>query len=778
MTETEVAAESPSTPPPPRHHLPRGVPFFTIIAVAVIAFLAGGFGMSYQGKLSEVQKNDNSAFLPASAESTVAANEAAKFATVQTLPGFVVYHRDSGLTAADKQAIGVAFTAVKKIDGVDADAAFGPTFSADNTAASLFVPLITKQNGATVPGDQLAATENAVVAAAGTGLPDGLAVYPAGPAGLLVAFIGAFEGLDGQLLLVAGGIVILILLLVYRSPVLWFFPLLSAGLALGLSSVIVYYLAKADLLTLNGQSQGIMSVLVLGAGTDYALLLIARYREELHNYASRADAMIKAWRESASAIFASGTTVIIGVLCLSLSELNSNKSLGPVSAIGIACTLLVMMSFLPVVLAAAGRWVFWPRRPTTRTPVAEPGTSGLWGRIARFVGRHDRPAWIGVLVLLGVCLIGITGLKTDGLSISQGFTNTPDAVVGQQLYEEKFDKGVGAPAIIVANAAAADQVIAAASAVPGISDKPGSVCVQVDYAKVAELRAAAGAGGGSGAGGGTAAAGGAATGCPPPALQVAPIDGRIVINALLTDSFDSPAAFDTIERLRTAVHAVPGADAVVGGQTATNLDIRQASIHDRNLIIPIVLAVILVVLSLLLRALLAPLLLVGTVVLSFGATLGVCGWAFTHIFHFAGSDQSFPLFAFVFLVALGVDYNIFLMSRVREETLTYGTRPGVLRGLAVTGGVITSAGVVLAATFAVLGVLPLVALAQIGFAVAFGVLLDTLVVRTILVPALSHDIGRAIWWPSKLARAEQPVKALSEGPPEPIEPAVVGPGQA
>ena len=347
------------------------------------------------------------------------------------------------------------------------------------------------------------------------------------------------------------------------------------------------------------------------------------------------------------------------------------------------------------------------------------------------------------VLLLLLCLLGLPGLKTSGLTTAQGFTNTPDAVVGQNLYDAKFPQGVGAPAVIAVNASAVDQVIKVAAAVPGVAQTPGSVCVQIDYAKVAKLRTA-------GAAPPTTIKAGTAA-CPPAALQVTPIDGRTIVNATLTDSYDSQAAFDTIARLRTAVHAVPGADALVGGQSAATVDVHDASVHDRNLIIPIVLVVIFIVLALLLRSLLAPFLLIGTVVLSFAATLGVCGWAFTHLFHFAGADQSFPLFAFVFLVALGIDYNIFLMTRVREEVLEFGARQGVLRGLAVTGGVITSAGVVLAATFTVLGVLPLVFLAELGFAVAFGVLLDTLLVRTILVPALAHDIGRKIWWPSKLA---------------------------
>ncbi|MCW2656190.1 MAG: hypothetical protein JWR06_383, partial [Jatrophihabitans sp.] len=274
-------------------------------------------------------------------------------------------------------------------------------------------------------------------------------------------------------------------------------------------------------------------------------------------------------------------------------------------------------------------------------------------------------------------------------------------------------------------------------------DKSASaVCVQIDYAKAAAAFKK-----------NPQAATGAATSCPPTALQVDPRDGKTLVTATLTDSYDTQPAYDTVKRIRSAVDKIDGADALVGGSSAVNLDIQDASRHDRNLIIPVVLLVILVVLGLVLRSLLAPVLLVASVVLSFAASLGVSAIFFNHVFHFANADPAFPLFAFVFLVALGIDYNIFLMTRVREETLEHGTRQGIVRGLAVTGGVITSAGIVLAATFVVLGVLPIVFLAEIGFAVAFGVLLDTILVRSIIVPALSYDIGKKIWWPSKLAAA-------------------------
>ncbi|NLE79025.1 MAG: MMPL family transporter [Rhodococcus sp.] len=720
----------------------RGWPVFTIVAVAIIAFFAGGFGGTFQSKLAEVQKNDNASYLSNTAESTLVTNESAQFIQVETIPGFVLFHSDTPLTDPDKSAIAQARTAIAGVSGVDTQAMTDPNYSADGTTASIYVPLVSQTDGEAVAGDVLASTEEDVLAAA-KGAVSGLEVLPAGPAGLLVAFIDAFEGLDGTLLSAALLVVILILLVVYRSPVLWFFPLLSALLALGLASMVIYLMAKAELLTLTGQSQGILFVLVIGAGTDYALLLIARYREELHFHRSRFDAMIKAWRESAPAITASAVTVILGLLCLMFSELNSNKSLGPVAAIGIACTYLVMMTFLPVALAVAGRWVFWPRKPKV-DHAADMAAHGMWGKIAALVGRRDRPLWIGTTVLLAVLfLVGIGSLKTDGLSSTENFTNTPDAVAGQELFDSKFDPGAGAPAVIITNADSVSAVTDAVEGLEGVSQDPGAVCPQVDTAKVTEavktnpeaVAAAAGAG------------------CAPQAFQVAPIDGRMMLNVVLADSYDSDAALETVQRLRDAVHPIPGADALVGGTTATTLDVQQASVHDRNLIIPIVLVVIFIVLAVLLRALLVPILLIGTVVLSFAATLGVCGLFFTHVFGFANADPAFPLYAFVFLVALGIDYNIFLMTRVREETEQHGTREGVLRGLAVTGGVITSAGIVLAATFAVLGVLPLVFLAEVGFAVSFGVLLDTMIVRSILVPALSHDIGKKIWWPSALAKS-------------------------
>ena len=750
MSSVQVA-ETPPPPAPPGHRRRLPFPALAVAVVGVLMLLVGGFGGSYQGKLGSVQKNDNAAYLPATAESTRVSDEQRRFVTVETIPGFLVYQRSGGLTAADRAAIARDAQAVRRIDGVAADQAGQPQFSSDGKTAAIAVPLVARNGAKPVNGDQLVAVEKEVLRTARDGAPEGLAVHSAGPGGLLVAVIDSFSGIDGTLLLVAGVVVIVILLIVYRSPVLWFVPLFSAVLALGAAALVVYQLALHEIVTLTGQSQGILSVLVLGAGTDYALLLISRYREELHGEESRVQAMMRAWRGAAPAIGASAATVVLGLLCLSFGELNSDKSLGPVCAVGIACTVVVMLTFLPVFLVLFGRWVFWPRIPRV-DQASDLATHGAWGRFATALGRRARPAWIGAAVVLVAFAAALPALNTRGISVADSFTNSPDAVLGQRIFDASFPQGQGAPAVIVTDASTADAVVAAVSRVDGVARTPGSVCVAPDYAKLAAL---AQIGGGTATGGGAGGASGAAPGgCLPPALQVTPRDGRTLVNATLVDRYDTAAAEATVQRIRTAVHAIPGANALVGGQTAVALDTKNASRHDRNLIIPIVLGVILVVLAVLLRALLAPVLLILTVVLSFTATLGVSGLVFDHLFGFAGADPGFPLFAFVFLVALGIDYNIFLMTRVREETLRFGTREGILRGLAVTGGVITSAGIVLAATFAVLGVLPLVFLAEIGFTVAFGVLLDTFLVRSVLVPALCTDIGRAIWWPSRLARAE------------------------
>ncbi|MER7992611.1 MMPL family transporter [Micromonospora chalcea] len=689
----------------------------TLIAVAVVLgwLIIGGVAGPYSGKLGEVSTNDNASFLPADAEATRAQDLAAGFVDRETTPALVVYERAGGLTPADQQRIQADAARFADVPGVVGPLP-PPVVSQDRQAAQVIVPIDSGE------GEQIRAVVERLRDIAGPDR-DGLTVDVAGPAGLLGDLIEVFGAIDGPLLLVTLTVVLVILLVVYRSPVLWIFPLLAAGMSYSLAAVFVYLLADHDIVKLNGQAQGILTVLVFGAGTDYALLLIARYREELHRHERPWDAMKTAWKGAAPAIVASGATVIVSLLCLLLSSLNSNRALGPVSAVGIAATLLVMLTFLPALLVLGGRWAFWPRRP--RHDEADPRAEhGIWARIAGFVARRSRTVWVVTAVALAVLAIGVTQLGATTLGQSQLFTQRTDSVAGQEVIDRHFPAGTGSPATIFTTQDTARQVAQVAQGVPGVA----SVLPLGQRGENAP---------------------------PDPNAPPKVVDGRVQLNVTLADAPDSNGAERTIRDLREAVHRVPGADAVVGGFTAINVDTADASVRDRNVIIPVVLLVIAVILAVLLRALVAPVLLIATVVLSFLATLGLCALLFKYVFDFPGVDQSFPLFAFVFLVALGIDYNIFLMSRVREESVRRGTRAGVLVGLAVTGGVITSAGIVLAATFSALAVLPLVVLVELGVAVAVGVLLDTIVVRSLLVPALAYDIGPKVWWPGRLSRSHR-----------------------
>ncbi|MFJ9787722.1 MMPL family transporter [Amycolatopsis sp. NPDC101161] len=668
-----------------------------IPALLVIAWLGlGGFGGPFAGKLGEVAKNDNAAFLPRSAEATEVSDEQKAFSPRQVLPATVVAERTTGLTAEDRRFLDAKAQELGTVPGVVGPLGQPEKAPRDDQAVQLAVPILAGGNPADVVKE---------VRAKLTGAPPGLTVLVTGPAGQIADLVTAFGGIDGILLLVAGGVVALILIVVYRSPLLPFLVLLSAVFALGLASLVVYLLAKNDVLALNGQSQGILSILVFGAATDYALLTVARFREQLRDTPSRFDALKLAWRATLEPIAASAGTVILGVLCLLFSDLNSNKGLGPVAAIGIGAALLASTTFLPAVLALCGRGAFWPFKPALGSP--HPETSGIWGRVAGLVGRRPRAVWVTTALVLGVGVAFLPQLKASGTAQSDVFLTQVESGTGQDILGKHFPGGLGAPVITIADADAVPAVLKA-STMDGVAQS-------VPLPKV--------------------------------------VNGRVQILSVLNDPADSEAAVATVGRLRDAVHAVPGANAKVGGPTAIQLDTQKTSERDRALIIPIVLLVIFLVLALLLRSLLAPLLLIATVVLSFAATMGVSAVVFNHILDFPGADPVVPLFGFVFLVALGIDYNIFLMTRVREEALTRGTRDGTLRGLSLTGGVITSAGVVLAATFSALAVIPILFLAQIAFIVAFGVLLDTFLVRSLLVPALTVDVGRRVWWPSKLAKA-------------------------
>jgi putative drug exporter of the RND superfamily len=661
---------------------------FWIVVAAVAGPLAG--------KLNSAQKNDASAWLPKNAESTQVVELAKKFTPSDTFPAVVVYQAPGTVTGADRAKVVADIQRFGRVQHVSGQIV-GPIPARDGKALEVLVPIKVGANG----WNDIAPAVKQMRSIAGSGA-GGLQAYVTGPAGYAADFSNVFQGFDSTLLYITAAIVIVILLFTYRSPLLWILPVACVLVALTAAQAVIYLLARHAGLTVNGQSAFILTVLVFGAGTDYALLLIARYREELRRHADRHEAMAVALHRAGPAIIASGSTVVLSLLCLLVAELNSTKSLGPVMAIGITVGLCAMITLLPALLVIVGRWMFWPVRPTLGSP--EPTERGVWARIGYRMVRRPRVVWLATAVVLAALAVGTTGLKASGLQNQDAFRTKPEAVTGEQVASRHFPAGAGDPVQVIGNATAAQELRSAVASTPGV------------------------------------------TAATPPVVK----GGLAFVEGTLTSSSDSQASFRTVDQLRSKVHAIPGADAKVGGGSAVNLDIQRASRHDRNLVVPIVLAVVLVILAVVLRALVSPLLLVATVVLSFAATLGVSALVFNHVFKFAGADPSFPLWAFVFLVALGVDYNIFLMTRVHEESKRHGTRRGALIGLAATGGVITSAGLVLAGTFVALGSLPLVFITEIGFAVAFGVLLDTFVVRSVLVTALNLDFGRWIWWPSAL----------------------------
>ncbi len=667
----------------------------TLVVVVVIGVLFGT-------KLGEVQENDIAAWLPGDAESTEVISELSTLdpGTQDELPAIVLVTRDGGLQPADLQRLESLKPELASVESVGQDVA-GPFPSKDGEAAQLVATLTMDDDGWEALPDVVDELKQKAEAAV-----PGADIHLAGPAAFGADQAEAFAGIDGILLLAAVAVVIVMLLLTYRSPILWIIPLLCGVFSVFTAQGAVYLLARYADLTVNGQSAGILSVLVLGAGIDYALLLVARYREELHRYEDRHEAMAHALHRAAPAIIASGATVVIGLLCLVFAQMNSTAGLGPVGAAGIVISLVMMLVALPALLVIFGRWVFWPFIPRYGAPLRS--ERGFWSRVGARIAKAPRAVWLVTTAVLVACSFGVAQLDADGLSNAGSFTTEQPSVAAEKVLSQHFPGGAGDPVQIVAAADRADAVAQAADDVDG---------VEAGSAEVVTSR------------GGTA-----------------------YIEATLSSAPDSAAAFSTIDRLRDAVHEVEGADAKVGGNTAINKDVQDASGADNRLIIPIILAVVLLVLGLLLRSILAPVVLLGTVVLSFFAAIGISALVFRHVFGFEGADSSFPLFAFVFLVALGIDYNIFLMTRVREESLKLGTRRGALVGLAATGGVITSAGLVLAGTFSALGTLPIVFLAELGFAVALGVLLDTIVVRSVLVTALNLDLGRWMWWPSRLWR--------------------------
>jgi len=657
-------------------------------------------------KLMAAEKNTASSWLPASAESVKVLDVQQRFQSPNTAPGVVVYYRASGVTAADRAKAAADARKFAAIRGVVPGQVTGPIPSADGKAMqTLVVVNVGKQgwNGAIAPVGSMRA-----IARAGA---NGMTTHVTGPLGYAADSAKVFKGVSGTLLFVALAVVIVILLISYRSPVLWLLPVISSVVALISAEAVVYLLAAHAGLTVNEESEAILAVLVFGASTDYALLIVARYREELRRHDRRHNAMATALRRAGPAIIASGSTVVIALLMLSFAQLGSTKGMGPVLAIGIAVGMLAMLTLLPALLVIFPRGVFWPYKPTYGSP--EPTTRGLWARVGWGIAVRPRVVWVTTAVILGILALGLTGLKANGLTNAQSFRGHPDSVQGETLLAAHFPAGAGQPVVVIGSPSTAVPLRAAFAATPGIAH------------------------------------------VTPPVVRA----GYAYMEGTLTSAPDSQAAYATIDRVRAKVHAVPGGHALVGGQTAVSLDVARAATHDNKLLLPLILAVVFVILAILLRALVAPLILTATVVLSFAAALGVSAFFFTHVFGFGGADNSFPLLVYVFLVALGIDYNIFLMTRVREEAHRTDTRHGAIVALAATGGVITSAGFVLAGTFAALATLPSTFTTELGFAVAFGILLDTIVVRSVLVTALNLDVGRWMWWPSKLAQTPDPATA-------------------
>ena len=803
-----------------------------VFAVWLVGIMIATGPANLPAKFQEAEDNESTSFLPGDAESTAALKATEELQGGELASAVIVYRRADGLTPADFQQIqeDVKAMTAERFPSVIADGAtaaaggesgepaesqpapqdlppgcssittpvpgqpadyapfLGPLCAEDGKAAILIAYLEGNGEGESIT-DPVTAWRDVTNASQG----DGLEVKITGGAGYAADAIAVFENINGTLLLAALSLVVFLLIVIYRSPMFFLIPLVSVLFAEALSRSLGYGVSEIGF-TVNGQSSSIMSVLVLGAGTDYALLLVSRYREELHHTADRHEAMRVALSSAGPAILASAATAIAALLCLMIADVNGTAGLGPIGALGIFCAALSMLTLLPALLTIFGRRAFWPFVPHTpetapavegfsergreivdgggfaaglkavlaslavlvllplvilnwllrvlsgrripslivgnldrtvftpyearrrRLERASDATHGLWKRVGDRVAAGPRRVMTGTIAVLLVCCAGFAFFSTD-LTENEAYREDVESVEGQELLDLSFPAGASAPTnIIVPSASEAPAVRQAVAAVDGVQ---------------------------------------AVT---PPVAEGEP---GVLLEATLKPDPYSTAALDLVEPIREAAHSV-SPETLVGGATAVQYDVREAAARDSTVIPPIVLVVVFLILVLLLRALVAPLILIGTVILSFLAALGVGYFFFDVVFGFPGSDPSLPLYAFVFLVALGVDYNIFLIARAREETEKHGSEQGILRALAVTGTVITSAGIVLAGTFSVLAVLPLVFLTELGFVVAFGVLLDTFIVRSVLVPAIALVAGDRFWWPSALSRGE--------GSPNPKDP--------
>jgi RND superfamily putative drug exporter len=667
--------------------------------VLVVAFLAAGaiFALG-SGNDSETGPG---AGLPDSAESVRVSKAQKDLPSADTTSAILVYS-NGGDALSDGELAAVTEASTRLVELSSDGFVPPPAIADDGTSALVVVPLDVEDDVAvqTERADELRTVAN-------EDLPVGLTALLTGPEGFTVDISAVFAGADFTLLLTTVIVVAILLIVTYRSPWLWLVPLIVIGVADGLAGIVATRVAATIGITLDASTTGILSVLVFGAGTNYALLLIARYKDELRTHEDRRAAMSSALRGAGPAVLASGSTVVLSLLTLLLAQLTGNRALGIACATGIVIAMVFALVVLPAALVLFGRGLFWPYIP--RFGSSDPSAKGIWHRLG--TGVSKRPvivAVIGVLVLAGLS-VGVTQIRT-GLAQTEVFISEPESVRGQNLIADSFAAGSGSPTVIIVDSDYADDAVDVAAAVPG-----------VDAATVGET------------------------------------DGSITqITVVLSAAAETEEAFETIRELRTQLGDLDGANALVGGADAQALDVSIATEADQNLVIPLILGLVFLVLMILLRSLLAPLLLLFTVVASYFASLGLSWVLFRTVFDFPAMDTNVVLLSFLFLVALGVDYNIFLVTRANEEAKSLGTRAGMIRALSATGGVITSAGILLAAVFAVLGVLPLITLTQIGIIVCVGVLLDTLLVRTVIVPALAFIAGDKFWWPRKLAGSSVP----------------------
>ncbi|WP_236571877.1 MMPL family transporter [Janibacter melonis] len=654
-------------------------------AVIVLGLVLIGVVMSLGAGTRQATPTDS---LPRGYDSTAAAELREQLPEQDGTQALVLFTADEG--TIDKAEL----PELAKAAGLGEDATVVP--SEDGTAAITFVPIETTDS------PKIRDAVRDLRADLGERTPDGITAEVTGPAGITADLAAVFDGADTRLLLSTASIVAVLLILTYRSPVLWIIPLTVIGVGDRTATVAATQILERLGMTWDDSTTGILSVLVFGAGTNYALLLMSRYRDALRVTEDRREALTEALAKTFEPVLASATTVVVGVLCLLLSLTPGTRGLGLASAIGIVIAVLSALVMLPAVLSLFGRWVFWPKVPHAGETTLSDGRS-LWRRIGDAVARRPSVFVGGAVVLLAVMSAGVFSVRL-GLPQSEQFLDKPEAIVAAERLAESFPAGSSDPAVIVTRADPTE-VTKVAEGVDGIeSVRPGA----------------------SG-------------------------DGVSELQAVLPGQPDSQEAEDAVVALRAAIADADLADTHVGGTTAEAVDVGDGAQRDRLLILPLILGLVLVALIALLRSLVAPLVLIATVMATNFAAIGVSWWIFTKVFGFSALDQITVLYAFLFLVALGVDYNIFLVTRAKEETREHGTREGMLRALAATGGVITSAGILLAAVFAVLGVLPLVVLAQIGVIICIGVLLDTLLVRTVVVPAITLLLGDRFWWPRKVS---------------------------